>query len=133
MVTMLVLYYCFHIPFITAMTIGIVLSSIGELSLVFVSKAAKMSWKGSMSKMISRRHYLLYLATSVVVLLIAPILHKLLPHQWIALMETKAAGDFLRELEEKELGNQSKDIELATKSSTSLTKNRHKEHGSDGD
>ena len=132
-VTMLVLYYCFHIPFITAMTIGIVLSSIGELSLVFVSKAAKMSWKGSMSKMISRRHYLLYLATSVVVLLIAPILHKLLPHQWIALMETKAAGDFLRELEEKELGNQSKDIELATKSSTSLTKNRHKEHGSDGD
>ena len=68
-----------------------------------------------------------------VVLLIAPILHKLLPHQWIALMETKAAGDFLRELEEKELGNQSKDIELATKSSTSLSKNRHKEHGSDGD
>jgi Kef-type K+ transport system membrane component KefB len=120
-VTTLVLYYAFHLPFVTAITIGIVLGSIGELSLVFVSKAAKMSWKGSMSKMISRRHYLLYLATSVVVLLIAPVLHKLLPRQWITLMETKASGDFLRELAK---GNKSTDIELAT---------TNKEHGSDND
>ena len=92
----LVLYYCFGLPMVTAFAVGIVLSSIGELSLVFVSKTAKMSWKGSLKKMISRRHYLLYLGLSVVVLLISPVLHKILPYKWITLMETQTANKFLK-------------------------------------
>eukprot|EP00944_MAST-04C_sp_MAST-4C-sp1_P000237 g237.t1 len=133
----LVLYYCFELPMVSAFAVGIVLGSIGELSLVFVSKTAKMSWKGSLVKMISRRHYLLYLGLSVVVLLISPVLHKILPYKWITLMETQAANKFLEKI--NPAGESRHDIELApTQKNSSYehkkkTPHRVKDHNSDGD
>jgi Kef-type K+ transport system membrane component KefB len=94
-----VLICAYGVPIVTALTTGLILGSIGELSLVFISKAASMSWKNSTVRMIGRRHYLLYLATTVVVLLVSPLVHKLLPHQWIALVETKMSTDFLKATE----------------------------------
>ena len=83
-----------------------------------------------------RRHYLLYLGLSVVVLLISPVLHKILPYKWITLMETQAANKFLKN---KSGGESRHDIELAPTQKNGpyehkkKTPHRIKDHNSDGD